>query len=169
MSQQPDETERLNVFVQRQVADAARRRRAHEDAEAALRASTLASDTDRDLTANVLNDAFAQGRLTSEEHADRTTRAFTARTHGDLDQVLIGLQAPSAPMPAHGARKLLFWVVTVFTSPFLMMGLGLLLAGGGAGSHFFGFVLLLLFAPGLFALHRWAWPRAGRTRWPAMR
>ena len=74
--QQPEETARLDEFVQRQVADAVRRRREREDADAALRAATLASDTDRDLTAQVLNEAFAEGRLTPEEHADRTTRAL---------------------------------------------------------------------------------------------
>ena len=69
--QQPDETARLDEFVQRQVADAVRRRRAQEDADSALRSATLASDTDRDLAADVLNQAFAEGRLTSDEHGDR--------------------------------------------------------------------------------------------------
>lgn len=169
--QQPEETAPLDAFVQRHVAEAERRRREREDAEAALRASTLASDIDRDVTANVLNDAYAQGRLRPEEHAERTTRAFTARTLGDLDLVLTGLQHPSssAPAPLHGARKALFWVVTVITSPFLMMGLGLFLAGDSIGTHVFGLVLLTLFAPGLFALQRWAWPRADGTRWPRVR
>ncbi len=143
--QQPEETAPLDAFVQRHVAEAERRRREREDAEAALRASTLASDIDRDVTANVLNDAYAQGRLRPEEHAERTTRAFTARTLGDLDLVLTGLQHPSssAPAPLHGARKALFWVVTVITSPFLMMGLGLFLAGDSIGTHVFGLVLLI--------------------------
>ncbi|RYC14206.1 DUF1707 SHOCT-like domain-containing protein [Nocardioides zhouii] len=169
MSQQPDETAPLDEFVQRHIADATRRRREREDAEATLRSSTLASDTDRDLTANVLNDAFAQGRLTSEEHAERTTRAFTARTHGDLDQVLTGLQVTAAPARVPGARKVVFWGVTVMTSPFLMMGLGLFLAGSGLGSHIVGFFLLMLFAPGLFALHRWAFPKTAAARWPSTR
>ena len=171
MSEQPDETAPLDAFVQRHIADAARRRREREDAEAMLRDSTLASDIDRDLTANVLSDAFAQGRLTADEHAERTTRAFTARTHGDLDDVLTGLHAPPSSAPAHvpGVRKVVFWGVTVMTSPFLMVGLGLFLAGDGLGSHIFGIFLLLLFAPGLFALHRWAWPQANGVHWPRMR
>ena len=167
--QQPDESARLDAFVQQQVADAVRRKRAREASDAELRAGTLASDTDRDLTASMLNDAFAQGRLTSEEHAERTTQAFTARTHGDLDQVLTGLLVPVAPTETHAARKVLFWMVTVMTSPFLLMGVGLLLAGQDASSRVFGIVFLVLFAPGLFALNRWAWPSAdGSSRWPSL-
>lgn len=170
MSQhQPEETAGLDQFVQRQVADAVRRRRAREDADSALRAATLASDTDRDATAQVLNQAFAEGRLTAEEHADRTTRAFTARTHGDLDQVLVGLHAPAAPAPTHGARKLLFWAVTVMTSPFLMLGLGLTLGGSDGGDRIFGIILLGLFAPGLYALHRRAWPATAERGWHHLR
>jgi len=168
--QQPEESARLDAFVQRQVADAARRKREREAADAQLRAETLASDSDRDVAADVLNEAFAQGRLTSEEHAERTTRAFAARTHGDLDRVLTGLHVPAAPAnETHAARKVLFWMVTVMTSPFLLMGFGLLLAGSDNGGRVFGLVLLVLFAPGLFALNRWAWPKADGTRWPRLR
>ena len=167
--QQPEESARLDAFVQRQVADAVRRKRARDDADAQLRASTLASDTDRDLTASALNEAYAQGRLTPEEHAERTTLAFTARTHGDLDEVLVGLQAPVAPEETHAARKVLFWMVTVITSPFLLMGLGLLVVGQDFGDRVFGIVFLVLFAPGLFALNRWAWPKTDGTRWPRLR
>lgn len=158
--QQPDESARLEEFVQRQVDDAVRRRRAQEAADTALRAATLAADTDRDLAAGVLSQAFADGRLTSEEHADRTTRAFTARTLGELDQVLTGLQVPVAPAAPRRLRKALFWIVTVVTSPFLLVGAGFTLAGSDVGDHVFGIVLLTLFAPGLYALFRWAWPRA---------
>ena len=167
--QQPEETAPLDEFVQRHVAEAARRRREREDAEATLRAGTLASDTDRDITAQVLNQAFAEGRLTPDEHADRTTRAFTARTHGDLDQVLVGIQVPTAPAPTHGARKLLFWAVTVMTSPFLMMGVGLTLSGDGIFGRVFGIILLGLFAPGLYALYRRAWPSEGERGWSHLR
>lgn len=165
----PHESAGLDAYVQRQVADAERRKRDREDADAALRAGTLASDADRDITANVLNEAYAQGRLTSEEHAERTTRAFTARTHGDLDEVLTGLLVPTAPEDNRAARKVLFWMVTVITSPFLLMGLGLLIAGQDLGDRVFGIVFLVLFGPGLFALQRWAWPPSGPGRWSRVR
>ena len=164
--QQPSDTARLDLFVQKQVQDALARRRARDEADAALRAGVLASDLERERTAGLLNEAFAQGRLTSEEHAERTTRTFLARTLGDLDAVLAGLEVPEGPTPARLGSKLLFWAVTVLTSPFLMMGAGLLLAGQDGGDRVCGLVLLALFAPGLYALQRRAWPERGRRRRP---
>jgi hypothetical protein len=165
---EPEDATRLDEFVQRQVEDAVRRRRAQERADAALRAETLASDLDRDRVSEVLNEAFAQGRLTADEHADRTTRTFLARTHGDLERVLTGLHVPPAPVKAHAARKALFWIVSVFTSPFLLAGSGLLFFGTDLDDRVWGIILLVLFAPGLFALHRWAWPKVAKGHHPVL-
>jgi hypothetical protein len=165
---EPDDATRLDEFVQQQVEDAVRRRRAQERAEAVLRAETLASDLDRDRVSEVLNEAFAHGRLTADEHADRTTRTFLARTHGDLEHVLKGLHVPPAPVKAHAARKLLFWIVSVFTSPFLLAGSGLLFFGTDLDDRVWGIILLVLFAPGLFALHRWAWPKVAKGHHPVL-
>jgi uncharacterized membrane protein len=167
--QQPEEGARLDEFVQRQVADAVRRRRAQQDRESSLRASSLASDLDRDRTASILNEAFAQGRLTPEEHADRTTRTFTARTLGDLDQVLTGLQTPVAAAPTHVVNKLVFWVVAFFMSPFLLMGFGLTMGGDGFGSRIFGIVLLGVLVPVLYALRRRTYGKDRDTRWSTPR
>jgi hypothetical protein len=60
-------------------------------------------------------------------------------------------------------------MVTVMTSPFLLMGLGLLIAGQDLGDRVFGIVFLVLFGPGLFALQRWAWPARDRGRWSRVR
>ncbi|HEY8481250.1 MAG TPA: DUF1707 domain-containing protein [Spirillospora sp.] len=43
-----------------------------------------ASDADRERVVEVLREAFADGRLTMEEHAERTSRAYAARTLGEL-------------------------------------------------------------------------------------
>ncbi|GAA0600402.1 DUF1707 SHOCT-like domain-containing protein [Actinomadura livida] len=43
-----------------------------------------ASDADRERVVAVLGDALADGRLTMEEHSDRTSRAYAARTLGEL-------------------------------------------------------------------------------------
>lgn len=170
MSQQPPEQSAgLDEFVQRQVADAVRRRRAQQDRETSLRASALASDLDRDRTASVLNDAFAQGRLTPEEHADRTTRTFTARTLGDLDQVLVGLHAPTPPPSTHVVHKMVFWVVAFFMSPFLLTGFGLMVGGDGLGSHLFGIVILGVLVPVLYTLRRRTWPKHDAARWSVPR
>jgi hypothetical protein len=64
---------------------------------------TLASDTDRDAAATMLNDAFAQGRLTADEHGERTRAAYGARTWPQLAALTADLPALStggAPVPA---------------------------------------------------------------------
>ncbi|GAA4224711.1 DUF1707 domain-containing protein [Actinomadura meridiana] len=43
-----------------------------------------ASDADRERVAAVLGEAYADGRLTADEHADRTARVYAARTLGEL-------------------------------------------------------------------------------------
>jgi hypothetical protein len=69
---------------------------------------------------------------------------------------------------AHAARKLLFWIVSVFTSPFLLAGSGLLFFGTDLDDRVWGIILLVLFAPGLFALHRWAWPKVAKGHHPVL-
>ncbi|WP_405015418.1 DUF1707 domain-containing protein [Kitasatospora sp. NBC_01539] len=49
-------------------------------AEAELRVS----DADREQVADLLRDAYAEGRLTVDEHAERIEAAYTAKTFGDL-------------------------------------------------------------------------------------
>jgi hypothetical protein len=47
-----------------------------------------ASDTDRDRVAALLREHHAAGRLTAEEFNDRLDRVFSARTMGELDELL---------------------------------------------------------------------------------
>lgn len=61
---------------------------------------TLASDADREVTVSVLNEAFAQGRLTADEHAGRVREAYAARTWRELGALtadLPGLAGPPGP------------------------------------------------------------------------
>lgn len=58
-----------------------------------------AADTDRDQVATVLSTAFAEGRLTREEHDDRLNRAMQAKTFAELvplTQDLVYTGNPSA-------------------------------------------------------------------------
>ncbi|TDC54962.1 DUF1707 and DUF2154 domain-containing protein [Actinomadura sp. KC345] len=55
-----------------------------------------ASDADRDRVAAVLGEALADGRLTMDEHADRTTRAYAARTLGELTGLTVDLSPEEA-------------------------------------------------------------------------
>lgn len=54
-------------------------------------------DTEREAAAARLADHFAAGRLTAEEHAARVSAALTARTRGDLAELMADLphQAPA--------------------------------------------------------------------------
>jgi len=53
-----------------------------------------ASDVDRDTAAGMLNAAFAEGRLTVDEHGQRLEAAYAARTWQQLHQLTADLPAP---------------------------------------------------------------------------
>jgi hypothetical protein len=60
-----------------------------------------ASDADREHVIGVLREAFAEGRLTAEEHGARVGQAYAARTYAELATVSADLPAgPSAHRPA---------------------------------------------------------------------
>ena len=62
---------------------------------------TRASDRERDVVVQRVQDAFAEGRLDDTEFDERTRAALTARTHAELDTLLADLPAaPSEPGPA---------------------------------------------------------------------
>ncbi len=69
-----------------------------DDRRLALRAS----DADRDHVAQLLGQAFAEGRLTAEEHAERTEGAYAAKTLGELRPLLADLPVAFSP-PSTGA------------------------------------------------------------------
>lgn len=129
-------------------------------AEEAERAGLLAADADRDRAVNQLSEAFSQGRLSQEELEQRTSTALSARTYGELDEVLQGLGGMRREVRNHPVRKAVFWVVAVVSSPFVLFGALFLAFGTDLGDRFFGLVVLVLLLPGLLALRRWAWPRA---------
>ena len=57
---------------------------------------TLASDADRDTAVGLLNAAWAEGRLTTDEHDQRLSAAYAARTWQQLGQLTADLPAPPA-------------------------------------------------------------------------
>jgi hypothetical protein len=60
----------------------------------ARNSAVLASDGERDAAARVLNEAFAEGRLTADERGERVRAAYAARTWRDLDRVTTDLPGP---------------------------------------------------------------------------
>src|SRR5437868_1440958 len=69
----------------------------------ARRSTLRASDSDREHVAERLRQATAEGRLLAEELEDRLGVAFSARTYGELDEVVADL--PSGTV-ARRARPL---------------------------------------------------------------
>ena len=135
--------------------------RAHAEQRQAAR---LVSDAERERACDLLNAAFSDGRLTPSEHEERTSRALAARTQRDLEGVLAGLTDAdtmewSRRRDGGVLPRIAFWVVGLFTSPFVFVGAMFALFGSDLGDHVFGLVLLVVFLPGLVALYRWAHPR----------
>ena len=62
--------------------------------------SYRASDADRDQVAEVLNSAYAEGRLTLDEHQERTQTALQAKTFDDLTDLTADL-VPLQSLPVH--------------------------------------------------------------------
>ena len=64
-----------------------------------------ASDADRDRVLALLSEAASDGRLTTDEHAERVQQACTARTLGELADLTKDLAVPSAqPVRLEGGR-----------------------------------------------------------------
>jgi Domain of unknown function (DUF1707) len=70
---------------------------------AATRPDLRVGDAERDSTATALREHYAQGRLSTDELNERLDAAFSATTHGQLEQVTDDLPhiqpAPAAPPP----------------------------------------------------------------------
>ncbi|MEZ5086452.1 MAG: DUF1707 domain-containing protein [Tessaracoccus sp.] len=64
------------------------------------------ADTDRELVAEVLNAAYADGRLSFEEHADRIALAYDAKTYQELNTLTTDLIATNpGQTPSYGATS----------------------------------------------------------------
>lgn len=67
---------------------------------------TRASDADRDRATDLLGAAFAEGRLTADEHGERLSAVYAARTWQQLRQLTADLPAAAhvaaEPMAAPG-------------------------------------------------------------------
>jgi hypothetical protein len=76
----------------------------------AAHATMRASDADRDRVAEVLREAYAEGRLDADEHTERISRAYEAKTLGELAPLLSDLPASfnptaSAAAPSEGGWR----------------------------------------------------------------
>jgi hypothetical protein len=63
-----------------------------------------ASDADRERVAEVLRDAYVEGRLSPSEHEERLSAAYAATTFGELVPVLRDLPVPAGTLPVPESR-----------------------------------------------------------------
>ncbi|MEZ0091149.1 DUF1707 domain-containing protein [Streptacidiphilus sp. EB129] len=59
-----------------------------------------ASDADRERVAEALREAFAEGRLSAEEHSERIDAVYAAKTHGELAPLTRDLPSHRSANPA---------------------------------------------------------------------
>jgi Domain of unknown function (DUF1707) len=112
-------------------------------------AQMKASDADRDAVLSDLSEHFQAGRLTAEEFEDRTGQALSARTWGELRDLLRDLPAgPTGPrVPAAGTtgappRRLFGGTVVVPIA--VLVGIGIAVAVSAGTTHARWGVLWLL-------------------------
>ncbi|MFI9270583.1 DUF1707 domain-containing protein [Kitasatospora sp. NPDC052896] len=72
-------------------------------AEPVAPAELRASDADRERIVELLRDAFAEGRLSTEEHAERIDAAYAAKTLGELAPLTRDLPSHPSMSTAHPA------------------------------------------------------------------
>jgi hypothetical protein len=75
--------------------------------------SLRVSDAERDEVLRTLGDHAAVGRLTLDELEDRSGRALTAKTRGDLATLTSDLPAEGASSPARSRKKPVRWMVAI--------------------------------------------------------
>jgi hypothetical protein len=92
---------------------------------------TRASDADRERAVDTLSAAFAEGRLTKEEHSMRVQRAYGSQTYAELAALSADLPAgPPGPLPPPAATSAA--VAVPRTSPLVPATLAAIILGIGA-------------------------------------
>ena len=67
------------------------------------------SDAEREAAAAELAEHYAQGRLTTEEHAERLDRIWASRTRGELAPIFRDLPGPYGPVGRQADRRPVSW------------------------------------------------------------
>lgn len=114
------------------------------------------SDADRDRAAADLADHYAEGRLTTEEHAERLDAIWTARTGADLAPIFADLprRAPERPTRGRSRRR--------HSVPFLPVAAALILLS--ILTHLPFWILIFFVGCGLFGRRTRAWRTGGWQR-----
>ena len=121
-----------------------------------------ASDADRDAVVAALSEHFQAGRLTSEELEERTGRALSARTLGELDEMTADLPAlrPASPPPVTRPRGPGYPGRPPIVAALAGLAIVLAVLGASAGRH--GWDIWWVIPVGLLVARGLARPRRAR-------
>jgi hypothetical protein len=112
------------------------------DPRAAAIGRLRASDADRDRAVDALKAAYAQGLLSADELAARTSQALTARTYADLTAAsTVRAERPAAPYIYPPARKRVSKKVVAYGSSAIVLAPALVAA---FLTFYGGFIILFL-------------------------
>ena len=124
-----------------------------------------ASDAEREEIGERLRRHHAEGRLDAEEFQQRIDACYSAKTVGELRQLLDDLPRDPEDGPSYGPwgrrRPFALWRWAPF--PLLPVLIAILVASAiTAHHHFFAFWLLI---PVFFLAKMWFWRRGSRRWW----
>ena len=138
----------------------------------ATRPDLRVGDAERDTTATLLREHYAQGRLSTDELNERLDATFSATTQGQLAEITHDLpllttaapaRRPPAPVPHHHHGRVLPKVVTLLVVAAMVLGVAAIAHAHGAGGHvprtIAKLLVLLLILRALVGRH------AGRHHW----
>jgi hypothetical protein len=138
----------------------------------ATRPDLRVGDAERDTTATLLREHYAQGRLSTDELNERLDATFSATTRGQLAEITHDLpllpaaapaRRPPAPVPHHHHGRVLAKVVTLLVVAAMVLGVAAIAHAHGAGGHaprtIAELLVLLLILRALVGRH------AGRHHW----
>jgi hypothetical protein len=81
-----------------------------------------ASDADREKVANVLRDAYAEGRLSHDEYDERLSETYRAATYGELIPVMRDLPVPPGTLAVPGPNAVQVTGASVAGAPVIRPG-----------------------------------------------
>ncbi|HXW46113.1 MAG TPA: DUF1707 domain-containing protein [Streptosporangiaceae bacterium] len=108
-----------------------------------------ASDADRDAVVTALSENYQAGRLTTEELEDRTGRALSARTLGELEELTVDLPGPPStqptPQPPRPVAARSSWLARRASVPIVAIVAAVLMAAFAVGlDHHHGWLAILI-------------------------